>query len=85
MNNTTNNTNFQHPDDIRSLCALALQEPAVEANGYWAQIKRIARTLVKHNVTDDAIRDAIGNTEHIDLVLHSCSNFRMALMMKGGK
>jgi hypothetical protein len=84
MDNTTT-TNLQHPDDIRSLCALALQEPAVEANGYWGQIKRIARTLVKHNITDESIREAIGDTEHIDLILHSCGNFRIAQIMNGGK
>jgi len=79
MNNNTN-TNFQHPDDIRSLCALALQEPAVEANGYWAQIKRIARTLVKHNVTDEQIREAIGDTDIVDGVIYSCSNFWMVVI-----
>ena len=84
MNNNTN-TNFQHPDDIRDLCALALQDAAVEANGYWAQIKRIARTLVKHNVTDEAIREAIGDTDIVDGVIYSCSNFRIARTMKGGK
>jgi len=84
MNNNTNTT-FQHPDDIRDLCALALQDAAVEANGYWAQIKRIARTLVKHNVTDEAIRDAIGDTDIVDGVIYSCSNFRMVVVPKGAK
>lgn len=87
MSNTeTTTTNFQHRDDIRSLCALALQPGSVEANGYWAQIKRIARTLVKNNVTDEAIRDALDidadEIEVADDVIYAAANFRMAQMIK---
>jgi hypothetical protein len=83
-NNTTND--FNDRDDIRSLCALALQPGSVEANGYWAQVKRIAFALVKDNVTDEAIREALDlnadETEIANDVIYAATNFRMARGVK---
>jgi len=87
MNTTSTTTNhFNDRDDIRSLCALALQPGSVEANGYWAQVKRIASALVKDNVTDAAIREALDRnadeTEIADDVIYAATNFRMARGVK---